>query len=90
MQDDPLEGPNFVNLLSSALTSYHHLEVFRLDLLNVVVDLTNNEALRELVSSISDHKSLKTLELESHNDGDKDPTSAPMYESKVSRTQSTD
>jgi hypothetical protein len=81
MPEDPLEQPKVVNLLSSALTSYHHLEVFGLDLLNIVIDMTNNEALRELVTSISEHKSINTLELESYNNGNGEPTTAPMFRS---------
>jgi Ran GTPase-activating protein (RanGAP) involved in mRNA processing and transport len=83
MPDDPLEGPKAVNLLSSALTSYHHLEVFGLDLLSIVTDMTNNEALRELVTSISEHKSLKTLELESFTYGES--ITAPMFRSFENR-----
>jgi Ran GTPase-activating protein (RanGAP) involved in mRNA processing and transport len=83
MPEDPLEGRKAVNLLSSALTSYHHLEVLGLDLFYIVTGTTNNEeACRELVTSISEHKSLKTLELKSFViDHTEEPTTAPMFRS---------
>jgi Ran GTPase-activating protein (RanGAP) involved in mRNA processing and transport len=68
MPEDLLEGPKAVNLLSSALTSYHHLEVLELDLVKLVAGTTNYEALRELVTSISEYKSLKTLKLTSYDE----------------------
>jgi hypothetical protein len=58
-----------------------------LDLLNIVIDTTNNEAFRELVTSISECKSLKTLELESYNNGVEEPTTAPMFRSFRSKFQ---
>jgi Ran GTPase-activating protein (RanGAP) involved in mRNA processing and transport len=86
MPEDPHEGLTAAHLLSSALTSYQHLEVFGLDLLTIVTDdiMENNEgnneeALVELVASISESKSLKTFLLESYNNAE--PTTAPMFRS---------